>query len=76
MVFDPPQNTALQQAHRAHMAEPSGPCIENPVKKRELTPEQKAKRAEIMAKARAARKPKVDQAAPDSAPVQVVPAEE
>lgn len=46
-IFEEPQNTALKQAERAQAETP---------KKRELTPEQKAKRAEIMAKARAARK--------------------
>jgi hypothetical protein len=46
-IFEEPQNTALKQAERAQAEMP---------KKRELTPEQKAKRAEIMAKARAARK--------------------
>lgn len=76
MVFDPPQNTALEQAKRAHMVEPESPLMDNPVKKRELTPEQKAKRAEIMAKARAARKPKVEPAVQADEPAQAVPAEE
>lgn len=73
MVFDPPQNTALKQAERVQGANEQ--AIEAP-KKRELTPEQKAKRAEIMAKARAARKQKVAQDVPDSSPEQAVPAEE
>lgn len=46
-VFPEPQNTALKQAERAQ--ETAKPA------KRELTPEQKEKRREIMAKARAAR---------------------
>lgn len=73
MVFGPPQNTALKQAERVQGANEQ--AIEAP-KKRELTPEQKAKRAEIMAKARAARKQKVAQDVPDSSPEQAVPAEE
>jgi hypothetical protein len=54
-IFEEPQNTALKQAERAQEAA-------KPVK-RELTPEQKEKRREIMAKARAARTKKT--AAPD-----------
>lgn len=67
-IFEPPQNTALEQVRRVQ--EEAQP------KKRELTPEQKAKRAEIMAKARAARKQKVAQDVPDDSPAQAVPAEE
>ena len=52
LVFDPPQNTALQQAIRVQ--EEAAPVKQ----KREMTPEQKAAAAERMAKARAARKPK------------------
>ena len=71
MVFDPPQNTALEQAKRAQEEAA-------PVKvKREMTPEQRARRQEILAKARAARK--INQApAPvvEDQPAQAVPAEE
>lgn len=73
LVFDPPQNTALQQAIRVQ--EEAAPA---PVKqKREMTPEQRARRQEILAKARAARK--INQApAPvvEEQPAQAVPAEE
>ena len=54
-IFEEPQNTALKQAERVHEASVPGPPPDKPVK-RELTPEQKEKRREIMAKARAARK--------------------
>lgn len=71
LVFDPPQNTALEQAKRAQEEAA-------PVKvKREMTPEQRARRQEILAKARAARK--INQApAPvvEDQPAQAVPAEE
>lgn len=71
LVFDPPQNTALEQAKRAQEEAA-------PVKvKREMTPEQRARRQEILAKARAARK--INQApAPvvEEQPAQAVPAEE
>lgn len=53
MVFDPPQNTALQQAIRVQEeAAPVKP-------KREMTEEQREQRRAIMAKARAARKSKL-----------------
>jgi Spy/CpxP family protein refolding chaperone len=44
--------------------------------KRVLTPEQKAAAAERMAKARAARKPKVEPVVQADAPAQAVPGEE
>lgn len=74
-IFEEPQNTALKQAERVHEASIPGPPPDKPVK-RELTPEQKEKRREIMAKARAARKPKAEPDVPASEPVQDVPAEE
>lgn len=71
LVFDPPQNTALEQAKRAQEEAA-------PVKvKREMTPEQRARRQEILAKARAARK--INQAPTpvvEEQPAQAVPAEE
>ena len=63
-IFPEPQNTALKQAERV-AAEAEKP-------KRTMTPEQKAAAAERMAKARAARKPKVT----EPEPAQAVPAEE
>lgn len=76
LVFDPPQNTALQQAIRVQ-EEATIPGPPPPKPKREMTPEQRARRQEILAKARAARK--INQApAPvvEEQPAQAVPAEE
>lgn len=71
LVFDPPQNTALQQAIRAQ--EETAPVKQ----KRVMTEEQREQRKAILAKARAARK--INQApAPvvEDQPAQAVPAEE
>ncbi len=53
-IFPEPQNTALEQARRAHVEPEPQTLPQKP--KRVLTPEQRAKAAANMAKARAARK--------------------
>jgi Spy/CpxP family protein refolding chaperone len=73
-IFEEPQNTALKQAERAYAQEDPITATDKP--KRVLTPEQKAAAAERMAKARAARKPKVEPAVQADEPAQAVPAEE
>lgn len=78
LVFDPPQNTALEQARRAQEETVApGPPPPIPKPKRVMTEEQREQRKAILAKARAARK--INQApAPvvEEQPAQAVPAEE